>query len=62
MTSIYTQLIVSALELSHISIAVQPTEELQLISYLQTETAAVNEIYFTPSSPFFARLSWSLFW
>jgi len=31
-------------------------------SRLQTETAAVNEIHFTPGSPFFSRLSWSLFW
>jgi len=31
-------------------------------SRLQTETEPVNEIHFTPGSPFFARLSWSLFW
>ncbi|WP_317175598.1 TonB-dependent receptor [Adhaeribacter swui] len=31
-------------------------------SRLLTETAPVNEIHFTPGTPFFARLSWSLFW
>ncbi|QNF31313.1 TonB-dependent receptor (plasmid) [Adhaeribacter swui] len=31
-------------------------------SRLQTEATPVNEIHFTPGIPFFARLSWSLFW
>jgi hypothetical protein len=31
-------------------------------SRLQNEAAPVNEIHFTPGSPFLARLSWSLFW
>ena len=31
-------------------------------SQLQNETEPVNEIYFTPGTPFFARLGWSFFW
>ncbi|GAB3925086.1 TonB-dependent receptor [Larkinella terrae] len=31
-------------------------------SRLRGETAAVDEIHFTPGTPFFARLSWTLFW
>ncbi|WP_138991406.1 TonB-dependent receptor [Larkinella sp. C7] len=31
-------------------------------SRLRGETAPVNEIHFTPGTPFFARLSWTFFW
>jgi outer membrane receptor protein involved in Fe transport len=31
-------------------------------SRLQQEAAPINEIHFTPGSPFFARLSWCIFW
>ncbi|MFC5409352.1 TonB-dependent receptor [Larkinella bovis] len=31
-------------------------------SRLQNETAPVDEIHFTPGTPFFARLGWTFFW